>query len=438
MIALLVAGGGSRGDLLGQAVVRSVAWSVVVVAILFGGRPSFGHARPVGLLLAATIALALVQLIPLPPAMWQALPGRAMLAEAASASGQAQPWRPWSIVPGATANAAGSLIVPAATLLLATGIREREREWLPGLLLCVVAASTLLGLLQLSGAGLDNPLINETPGMMSGSFANRNHYALFLALGCLLVPAWAFLDGRRPHWRAPVGFGLTVLFLLTILASGSRAGMALGALALGLGLLVTRGSIKRELSRYPRWVLPALLAAMVAVIAIFVLISVAADRAVSISRTFEIDPGQDMRSRGLPTVFAMIGTYFPFGAGYGGFDPIFRIHEPFALLKPTYFNHAHDDLIEVVLDGGLPGLLLLLGAIAWWGWASIRAWRAGSHLAIARLGSAMLLLILLASAFDYPARTPMMMATIVLAALWLAAARKSGTRPALPAGGQHL
>ncbi|WBY07966.1 hypothetical protein PIB19_22445 [Sphingomonas sp. 7/4-4] len=38
----------------------------------------------------------------------------------------------------------------------------------------------------------------------------------------------------------------------------------------------------------------------------------------------------------------------------------------------------------------------------------------------------MLLLILLASAVDYPARTPMIMATIVLSALWLSWAAFSG------------
>src|SRR3546814_14825252 len=80
-----------------------------------------------------------------------------------------------------------------------------------------------------------------------------------------------------------------------------------------------------------------------------------------------------MRARGLPTVLSMIAAYFPAGAGFGGFDPIFRLHEPFRLLKPTYFNHAHNDFLEVVLDGGLPAALLLLVAIGWYAIASIRS-----------------------------------------------------------------
>jgi hypothetical protein len=77
-------------------------------------------------------------------------------------------------------------------------------------------------------------------------------------------------------------------------------------------------------------------------------------------------------------------------------------------------------LIEVVLDAGLVGLLLLGTAVVWWIWKSVGAWRSDSSTnLIRRLGSATLLLILLASVTDYPARTPMFMAIVVIAAVWL-------------------
>lgn len=423
--ALWVAGGASRPDALGQAVVRSVASGVLIVAILFGSPPRLDRARPVLLFLAATILLVALQLVPLPPGLWQALPGRTVFSEAAAASGQGQPWRPLSLVPSATSNALFSLIVPVAALLLALGLPQRDRAKLPGLLLCVVAAAALFGLLQASGAGIDNPLVNEPAGHVSGPFANRNHFALLLALGCVLVPTWMFVDGRRAAWRGPIGFGLLLLFLLMILATGSRAGLVLGALALVLGLGLSRQNIRSELSQFPTWAFTALISGLAAIIAIFVMISLAADRAASINRAFEVDTGQDIRSRALPTVLHMIGTYFPAGSGFGGFDPVFRLHEPFALLKPSYFNHAHDDWLELTLDGGLPALLILLLAMLWWGRASLRAWRAGADArhALPKLGSAMLLLVMVASAFDYPARTPLIMAMVIFAALWLSDAR---------------
>lgn len=437
---VLLSGGASRADAFGQVVVRVVAWALLLVAVLFGRRPRREDVGPTALLLGAALLLVLLQLIPLPPAIWQALPGRGIFAEAASAGGRPQPWRPWSIVPGATVNAASSLVVPITTLVLMAGLAPEEQPRVPGLLLCLIGVSALIGLLQFSGAQLDNPLVNDTPGEVSGLFANRNHFALFTAIGCLLAPAWAFQEGRAPHWRGPLAPALVLVFALIVLASGSRAGIILAVLGSGVGMLLAWKGIGRSLRRYPRWVFTALLAGGAALVATTVLISIAAGRAVSISRALAIDPGQDMRSRGLPTVWGMIREYFPMGSGLGGFDPIFRLHEPFGLLKLTFFNHAHNDFLELALDAGLPGLLLLAVALAWWGWAGLKAWRSGDAAGrfLPRLGSTILLLILIASAFDYPARTPMIMAVAVVAALWLDDRGRAVGRSALPGGRQHL
>src|SRR3546814_8314680 len=101
------------------------------------------------------------------------------------------------------------------------------------------------------------------------------------------------------------------LFALIILATGSRAGILTGLLALALGLALCWHNVRRALHGAPRWVFPTLIAAIIGVIALFILVSIAADRAESVRRAFEIDPGQDMRTRGLPTVLSMIAAYFP-------------------------------------------------------------------------------------------------------------------------------
>lgn len=428
---LWVAGGASHADVTGQVVTRVTAWALLVLAILLGVRPVItGVGAPFWLLLAAVL-LVLLQLVPLPPALWTVLPGRDVLL---GASHNEAVWRPWATVPSATINAASSLIVPVVTFALVSALRDEEKSWLPTILLGLILLSMLLGLLQFSGVRVDNPFINDSAGAVSGPFANRNHFALFLGLGCLIAPAWAFAGrqsaGKRgTGWRAPVALALMTLFVLTILATGSRAGILTGLLALALGLALCWHDIRRAVHGAPRWVFPTLIATTIGIVALFVLFSIAADRAESVRRAFEIDPGQDMRGRGLPTILAMIAAYFPMGAGFGGFDPIFRLHEPFALLKPTYFNHAHNDFLEVILDGGLPTLLLLLAAIGWYGMASIRAWwEGGRHSILPKLGSAILFLILVASAFDYPARTPMMMAMIIIAGLWLSQNRTAPMR----------
>jgi O-antigen ligase len=209
---------------------------------------------------------------------------------------------------------------------------------------------------------------------------------------------------------------------------------------MGIGLFLARQGIRRELRHAPRWVVAALAGAAVAIVAGTVVASIAADRAVAIRRLVDTDTGLDMRGRALPTVWAMIRDYFPAGAGLGSFDAVFRIHEPFALLKPTYFNHAHDDFLEIALDAGVAGVLLLCAAVAWWIVASVRAWRrpANTRDVLPRVGSVMLLLIIMASLFDYPARTPTVMALIVVAAAWLSEGAARPGRSALPARGQHL
>lgn len=437
LVLLWLAGGASREDASGQTLVRAAAWLTLIGIGLFGPRPDWHGIRPVALLLVAALLVVLVQLIPLPPSIWQALPGRAVLAGTASATSELA-WRPIAIVPGAAWNAASSLVVPATILVLAAGLDSREQSRVLVLLLALVAVSALIGLLQFSGARFDNPFVNDTPGQVSGTYANRNHFALLLAMGCVLAPVWAFLEGRRSHWRGPVAVGLILLFTLVILASGSRAGMVLGVLAFGLGLLLVRRPLRQELHRYPRWAMPVLLGTIAVMIGAFVLLSVATDRAASINRAIAIEGNEDMRTRALPTVWTMVQTYFPAGSGFGGFDPIFRLHEPNTLIKPTYFNHAHNDFIEIVLQGGIAGLLLLGTAIIWWLIATIKAWGRNEDASLARLGSALLLLTFVASAFDYPARTPMVMAICMLAGTWLARTGKRLGGSALPGEGQQL
>lgn len=423
---LWVAGGASHADVTGQVVTRIGAWLVLVLAILCGIRPMMSKTRPVFWLLLATVLLVLLQLAPLPPSIWTHLPGRELLL---SAPFSQEAWRPWSLAPSTTINAASSLIVPVVTFYLISAMPEEERVWLPAIVLGAIFLSMLIGLLQFSGFIIDNPFINNSVGSIGGTFANRNHFALFLAMGCLIAPVWAFTEKQEAGWRGPVALALVTLFALTILATGSRAGIGTGLLALVIGIALSWRNIRRALPGAPRWVFPVLIAVVIGVITIFILVSIAADRAESVRRALEIAPGEDMRGRALPTVLSIIATYFPMGVGFGGFDPIFRLHEPFSLLKPTYFNHAHNDFLEVVLDGGLPAALLLLAAIGWYGVASIRAWEGSRRQSVLPgLGSAILLLVFVASVFDYPARTPIMMAMIVIAALWLCQNRTTSIR----------
>ena len=423
LLLVTLTGGASSPNVLGQAVVRAGAAILAAAGIAAGLRFDLRAQRAPLLLLAAMAALVAIQLVPLPPGLWRALPGRAAF-DIAAIVPETAAWRPAAILPDAAWNALFALVVPAAALLLLSAVPRAELALGVPALIAMVALSSLVAALQFAGSGVDNPLINDRLGFASGLFANRNHQALFLAIGIAATAVWGVARPFRP-WRAGAAAAIAAWFLLMILATGSRAGLLLGAVALAGGAALAVPVLRAAELRLPRRAGWAIAGAGALVLAAIVIASIQAGRSESISRLTDADLGADMRVRALPIVLDMVRAYLPVGAGQGGFAWLFMAVEPEALLKPTYFNHAHNDYLELLIEGGLAGAAILAAALAWWARAAWRAWRlpAGGEALRARLGAIVVLLVLMASATDYPARTPLVMATLALAAGWLSAAR---------------
>lgn len=434
LVILWVAGGASRADVLGQSVVRFFAWSIIVVAILAIPRVNWRAVKEPAIIFGAAVLLIALQLVPLPPSIWTELPGRAIFTQAAVLTETDQPWRSLSISASGTTNALASLIVPAVVLLLASNL-TREQHWrIAMFVLGLVGAGTVLGVLQFSGAAIDNPLINTVTGAVSGNFANRNHFALFLAIGCVLALAWAFRE-ETPPWKAAAALGLIIIFVLMVLATGSRSGVVIGLSGIFLTLLAFRRRAAQQFKAIPRKIAVPVVILGSAVLMGAIWLSVGLDRAVSVDRATTLDGEADLRSQIWPTVIEMTQQYFPAGTGFGNFDPLFRISEPDGLLNPQYINHAHNDWLQIVLEGGLLGLVLLSVAVVWFALRSYQAWTsnqgAAGGRALAKAGSVVGAVILAASVTDYPARTPLVMALLILAATWLVksnSTREAGAR----------
>src|SRR5262249_5774830 len=122
----------------------------------------------------AIAAVPLVQLIPLPPWLWTALPNRDVSVTAFGILGQKAPWMPISVSPYATQLSALSLLPPLAIFVGALLLSYRERRLLSLIILAVGILSVFVALVQVSlGTSLES---SEARGF----FANRNHFAALI------------------------------------------------------------------------------------------------------------------------------------------------------------------------------------------------------------------------------------------------------------------
>lgn len=426
ILVVALTGGSSRPDNSWLLVLRPITVLSLTVMLL-AGSIDWRSIRPLPLLLALFAATISIQLVPLPASFWQGLAGRDGYDVVAKAVGGAEHWRPLAIAPDRAWNSLVSLLVPLAVLIGFAALNNGQRLALLWPVLGLVALSMVLGLAQIAGGG-ESPLYwyaVSGRGQLIGLLANRNHQGALLALALPLLRAWTLYpvaSHNAGKTRAAIGLSVAALIILYALVLGSRAGLALTLVGLLAAFLVEPSFGAGRSSPRRRWLI--LVGSAVGVAGLLALVSTA-DRGVSVGRILSTESlTAEGRLAALPTLLDMIAQTLPFGTGFGSFVPVFASYEPDALLKPTYFNNAHNDLIELVITGGIPAALVLLGFLGWWGWASYRSfsspaasqqWRA-----LRRAASFGILILLLASLADYPLRTPFLAAVFAILCGWLA------------------
>ncbi|MEO6218734.1 MAG: O-antigen ligase family protein [Sphingomonas sp.] len=409
-VAVLL-GGASRTDVLSPLVVRLAA----IVAIMW-----LVWTRPLGqlelrwmhwLLLCGTVALPLLQLIPLPFDTWSALPGRQIPKSLFDILGE-HPAQPISIAPGRTLNSALALLPAIAAFLLGRLLDVDGRNSLLTLALSLCLFSAALGLLQVA-AGSGSVLYfyaitNRDAGV--GLFSNANHQSLFLAIGIVLVFAWIarLVEQRRAIPRGPAIGALLMLALLyfSIISTDSRAGAIMSVVAFFGGFAL----LPLQRIGVPRWLIGAAvglpLVAMVAGVTMLLTGAVLKDR-------FLVTHVEESRIDRLPIFRRMISDQFPAGSGLGTFDPLYRSYETPDTLTFAYLNAAHNDYAQLAIEGGAAAIALLAIFIIWWLSRFATIWRGAAgnrevYRDIQRQGRIATLVTLFAlahSAADYPLRT---------------------------------
>lgn len=445
LLACVLGGGSNRTTTLSLLYLRPLTVICLFTMLAIPAERDWQLVRAPLMLLGLLAATVLIQLVPLPPVIWNQLPGHLPLIGAATALGGEQPWRPISLTPDFTINSLLSLLVPLTVLVGFAGIRPDQRLALVPLTIGVAAASAALGIVQFPG-GSNSPanLYSYSLPVPNGWFANRNHHAAFLACALVLIGTWLRFPVRSHRHRIQ-RYGLSglaaFLLLAVVIATGSRSGTVLGVVAL---VYVAATSLRGMAGTSDKRIdvamsnggagMRGLLIGLAAVLAALLLVGVmvATGRAVSLDRMFAFDADAEQRVRAFPTLIIALRDFLPLGSGFGSFDPVFRMYEPDALLHSGYFNHAHNDWLELALTGGVPALLVLAAFMLWASAALMRSFRQPGSITVhaARGGGLVLLLLGAASISDYPLRVPLLGAFMALACAWLASgSRDAATRP---------
>jgi O-antigen ligase len=399
-------GGASQGHALRLALIELAALPVLVLA---GSRlVQTGlwreHRLALGVL-GALYAVPLLQLIPLPPAIWTQLPGRDQMVLALQLAGLEPGWGPLSLVPERTWSSALALLPPSAFFMAMLSLSGPQKERM--IQFCVAAATVgiLLGVAQLASGGDRLYLWSWTrPGAVTGFFANLNHMAssLLVTLPFAITIGAATLR-RRDRRTAALWFGALfaglvvmalaairsragiILFAPTMLVSLLAAWIAAGRGRPGPGLLLFVGATGAALTAVAVLALPPILA------------------------RFERDTPESRFER-WPLVAETAQTYLPVGSGIGSFDPVYRSVEPLEELDSTYFNQAHNEYLETWLETGWLGGGVILAFLIWYARRCWSAWKAmpSRERDLQRAASIGIGVVLLHSIADYPLRTTAM------------------------------
>jgi len=436
LVGVFLIGGGSRDDIVSLIVLRPLAALCLGIGLLTLTRDHWRDFRwPLGFIAAVTALIAL-HLVPLPPFIWTALPGRELAVAAGEAAGIGQPWRPLTLVPYRGWNAFYAMIVPAAVVVLAVQVRREDHRRLAFLVIAAAFANAIWAIVQsVSGYAPWTYWFAVTSyDTVTGLFSNRNHMA---ALQVASVPLLALVAARARGQRAGIVRvacgGLAVLAVMTALATGSRAGTGLSVLAIAASWLVWQGrpqvtEARRRGMVIGKWVPYAIAGFAAAMLAAF---GVLLSQSSGFERILGTGSGavEEYRFLVWGSIAEFLPQYLPFGSGAGSFVEIFKIHEPDAMLGTSYWNHAHNDWLEWTLEGGIPALVLMLAAILGWAGhaiALLRERRTGRFEIQIGLASAAILFVLgLWSLVDYPLRVPALAGLAALCSVWMALSASS-------------
>lgn len=279
--------------------------------------------------------------------------------------GEPQPAH-WSPNPNATLRAWAAFLALFLIAWTASRLRTEHR----GLLWLVIAVAALFqavyGLIA-HATGSETVLgiwPRNNPDYVHGSFSNRNLFAGYLALTWPLTVAiwWRHSTpgiGKLPFEIRVAGSVISGAIVgAALLGSASRLGSAAGLAGMLVALVLWTRS-RGRLRGGAIW--PVYLTALAALVAAtwYGLTPLAERLAVT-----SVEEGR------FEVYALMLGQLTPrwwaSGVGLGGFEAVFRQVQPADMIG--WYDYAHNDLLQWLLETGIVGLVLLL-------WVLVALWR---------------------------------------------------------------
>lgn len=429
IFSILVLGGGGTPAPLTELICELLAAAMLLIWVGLRGPGSLPVGRSAWLVLALIAIVPILQLVPLPPSIWHVLPGRETLRDALALVGMENSWWPWTVAPQRTLDAVLSLLPPFMVLLIVASASARDRRSILRMIAGFGLLSVAVGAGQLAGAG-EGPLQFYSPGepgVLFGFQANRNAQVDVLLITTLALAAgWSVSAAKS---RTALGAMLIVGLVLVLGAvlTGSRAGIALIPVTVGWVIYLLRRERVVSTLRIKLWQWLALCAAVI--VAGFAAWQTKAIAKVLARFDFTGEYRPDIWR---DTVF-VIEQYWPVGSGVGTFTRVISGAERLEAVGTTVSNRAHNEYLELLLEGGIP--LALCWTLAA-GLVFAGLWRALRGRNVLPIGQAVFAagtfsLVLSHSLVDYPFRSMALVSLIAVAAALVLAPRppEKPTRP---------
>ena len=432
---LCLALGGSAQGIWANMVLQLLGLGLLAWAAASGAGGDVGRpARRLWLLVALALLLFVVQLVPLPPALWVKLPGRELVESGFAVLGAERPWQALSLAPYRTAATLLALLPPLAMLAAMLRLEAFRPSWLVLALLAGTLAGVFLGILQVgSSDSVNSPwylYASTNYGKAVGFFANANHMATLLLVAipfaaALVAAAYAGMKDVQRRTAVAMSAAAVLLVLAIGLAlNRSFAGYILTVPVLAASALIL--PLLRPAAR--RWLALATAA-----------LSVAAVAFIALSPVQESPLGTHLATSGgsrlefWATTLKGAAAYFPFGSGIGSFAQIYPLFDdPNRLDLAARVPHAHNDYAELALETGLAGIALVLAFLAWWLGRAVALWRSAESGPYARAATIASAAILLHSLVDYPLRTAAIGACFAMCLALMAFSPRTAARDERP------